>query len=79
MDSQPESLRTLRSLLTEAGYVAVVGDGERLLELMRCERPALLLLAVAGPNEIALCAELKGLDATRLTPIILLTHQDDAA
>jgi len=78
VDSHPESLRTLRSLLTEAGYVTVSGDGERLLELMRCERPALLLLALTGPNEIALCAELKGLDATRLTPIILLTHQVDA-
>ena len=80
VDRQSASLRALHRLLEDAGYdVMGGGDGEGVLGLMQSERPALLVLTVAGPNDIALCAELKGLDATRLTPIILLTHHHDAA
>ena len=51
VDDDPQTLRSVRDMLTEAGYAAVVsGDPEELPELVRSHKPRLVLLDVLLPG-----------------------------
>ena len=57
VDDDPETLRYVRAVLTDAGYAPVVrGDPEGLSRIIRAERPALVLLdlVLPGPDGIEL-------------------------
>ena len=57
VDDDPETLRYVRAVLTDAGYAPVVrGDPEGLSRIIRAERPALVLLdlMLPGPDGIKL-------------------------
>ena len=57
VDDDPETLRYVRAVLTDAGYAPVVrGDPEGLSRIIRAERPALVLLDLVfpGPDGIEL-------------------------
>ena len=51
LDDDPETLRVVRDALSEAGFATIVtGDHEGLAELLRTEKPALVLLDLMLPG-----------------------------
>ena len=64
VDDDPQTLRYVRSALTEAGYAPVVtGDPQQIPELLRNDRPGLVLLdlLLPGVDGIELMARVPGL------------------
>ena len=64
VDDDPQTLRYVRSALTEAGYAPVVtGDPQQVPELLKSDRPGLVLLdlLLPGVDGIELIARVPGL------------------
>ncbi len=75
-DDVQANLDLLSGLLTRDGYaVHTASNGAAALELVRQENPDLVLSDVMMPelNGFELCRQLKGHDATRLVPVVLVT------
>ena len=73
VDDEPQIRRVLRTTLTSQGYtVAEAKSGDEALEMIRDERPDLILLDVNMPGRSGLetCREIR---ATSDVPIIMLT------
>ncbi len=78
-----ESLRTLiHATLDDPGYVIVeASDGDEALAMAREHRPDLMVLdwMMPGKTGVEVTALLRGEEATRHTPIILLTAKSQQA
>ena len=76
VDDYAPNLRGLSLLLEHAGY-GVLGatNGRDALDIVARERPDLVLLDVVMPgiSGLEVCAELKRNDATRFTPVVLIS------
>ena len=76
-----ESVRLLfEKLLTAEGYqVTCVGDGVAALDAVHVHQPDVILLDVGMPgiDGIEVCRRLKAEEATRLTPVVLVTGLSD--
>ncbi|WP_157263440.1 response regulator transcription factor [Azohydromonas aeria] len=76
VDDEPNILISLEYLMKREGYeVHVARDGLQALEVLRRERPALVLLDVMmpGKNGFEVCQELRGDEALRGTRVLMLT------
>ncbi len=76
VDDEPDALEVIAFKLKEAGYVALTaGDGVRAVELVRDERPALVVLDLMLPklDGLEVCKLLRRDPATAGIPIIMLT------
>jgi len=75
-DDEPNILISLEYLMKREGYeVSVARDGQEALELLRSERPALVLLDVMMPKKTGfeVCQELRADEAIRGTRVLMLT------
>jgi DNA-binding response OmpR family regulator len=75
-DDEPNILISLEYLLKREGYaVHVARDGQEALDVMRRERPRLVLLDVMMPRKsgIEVCQEMRGDDAIKDTLVLMLT------
>ncbi|MBI3155535.1 MAG: response regulator [Burkholderiales bacterium] len=75
-DDEPNILVSLEYLMKREGYtVHVAHDGQEALDLLRRERPRLVLLDVMMPRKTGfeVCQELRQDDATRDTLVLMLT------
>ena len=75
-----EAIRLLfgRWLAGQGYTVVAVGNGEAALEAVRKQRPDVVLLDIAMPglNGVEVCQRIKREEATRLTPVILVSAVD---
>lgn len=75
-DDEPNILISLEYLMKREGFeVLVARDGEEALELLRRERPRLVLLDVMMPKKTGfeVCQELRADEALRDTLVLMLT------
>jgi DNA-binding response OmpR family regulator len=75
-DDEPNILISLEFLMKREGYtVHLARDGQEALEVLRRERPRLLLLDVMMPKKTGfeVCQEVRQDDALRDTLILMLT------
>jgi DNA-binding response OmpR family regulator len=75
-DDEPNIVVSLEYLMKRAGYqVLVARDGQQALDLLRSERPALVLLDLMMPvkSGIEVCQELRADEALRGTKVLMLT------
>jgi DNA-binding response OmpR family regulator len=75
-DDEPNILISLEFLMKREGHeVLLARDGGEALDLVRRERPALVLLDVMMPvmNGFEVCAALEGDDALKATKVLMLT------
>jgi DNA-binding response OmpR family regulator len=75
-DDEPNILISLEYLMKRAGYeVHVARDGQEALEVLRRERPRLVLLDVMMPKKsgFEVCQELRADDAIKDTLVLMLT------
>ena len=75
-DDEPNIVVSLEYLMKRAGYqVLVARDGQEALDLLRRERPALVLLDLMMPvkSGIEVCQELRADDSLRGTKVLMLT------
>ena len=75
-DDEPNIVVSLEYLMKRAGYqVLVARDGQEALDLLRRERPALVLLDLMMPvkSGIEVCQELRADEALRGTKVLMLT------
>ncbi len=75
-DDEPNILVSLEYLMKREGYtVHLARDGEEALEVLRRERPRLLLLDVMMPRKTGfeVCQEVRHDDALKDTLILMLT------
>jgi DNA-binding response OmpR family regulator len=75
-DDEPNILISLEYLMKREGYeVSVARDGQEALELLRRDRPALVLLDVMMPKKTGfeVCQELRADEAIRDTKVLMLT------
>ncbi|MBN8494034.1 MAG: response regulator [Burkholderiales bacterium] len=75
-DDEPNIVVSLEYLMKRAGYqVLVARDGQQALDLLRAERPALVLLDLMMPvkSGIEVCQELRADEALRGTKVLMLT------
>ena len=76
VDDEPDALEVIGFKLKEAGYIALsAADGQRAVELVREERPALVVLDLMLPkiDGLEVCKILRRDPATAGIPIIMLT------
>ena len=76
VDDEPDALEVIAFKLKEAGYVPLTAaDGHRAVELVREERPALVVLDLMLPklDGLEVCKILRRDPATAGIPIIMLT------
>src|SRR5262249_26772859 len=76
VDDEPANVELLKRLMVRLGYeVLGAPNGELALELVRRERPDIVLLDVEMPgiDGFEVCRQLKARLDTRLIPIILIT------
>jgi len=75
-----EAIRLLlgRWLAAQGYSVVAVGDGSSALDAVRTQSPDVVLLDIAMPglNGVEVCKRIKGEQATRLTPVILVSAVD---
>jgi DNA-binding response OmpR family regulator len=67
------------TLSTQGWTILEAENGTKALELVRSERPDLVLLDVdmgAGPNGFDVCRELKAAEDTKGIPVVMLTAHD---
>ena len=75
-DDEPNILISLEYLMKREGYeVLVAHDGEQALEVLRRERPQLVLLDVMMPKKsgFEVCQELRADEAIKDTLVLMLT------
>ncbi|HMR72297.1 MAG TPA: response regulator, partial [Rubrivivax sp.] len=75
-DDEPNILVSLEYLMKREGYtVHLARDGQEALELLRRERPRLVLLDVMMPRKTGfeVCQEIRQDDAIRDTLVLMLT------
>jgi CheY-like chemotaxis protein len=75
-DDEPNILISLEYLMKREGYVVhVARDGQEALDVLRRERPRLVLLDVMMPRKsgIEVCQELRGDEAIKDTLVLMLT------
>jgi DNA-binding response OmpR family regulator len=75
-DDEPYILESVSFIVREEGYrVLTANDGEEGLNILRSEKPDLVLLDVMMPGKTGfdVCREVKADDTTRKTYVILLT------
>ncbi len=75
-DDEPNILISLEYLMKREGYdVLVARDGQEALDVLRRERPLLVLLDVMMPRKTGfeVCQELRGDDAIKNTLVLMLT------
>jgi DNA-binding response OmpR family regulator len=75
-DDEPNILISLEFLMKREGHeVLLARDGGEALDLVRRERPALVLLDVMMPvmNGFEVCAAVKGDDGLKATKVLMLT------
>ena len=75
-DDEPNILMSLEYLMKREGYtVHLARDGQEALELLRRERPRLVLLDVMMPRKTGfeVCQEIRQDDAIRDTLVLMLT------
>ena len=75
-DDEPNILVSLEFLMKREGYTVLLArDGEEALEVLRRERPRLLLLDVMMPRKTGfeVCQEVRQDDALKDTRILMLT------
>ena len=75
-DDEPNIVISLEFLMKREGHqVLVARDGVQALDLIRAERPALVLLDVMMPvlTGFEVCAAVKGDDALKATKVLMLT------
>jgi DNA-binding response OmpR family regulator len=76
VDDEPNILLSLEYLMKREGYeVFLARDGQEALDVMRRERPRLVLLDVMMPKKsgFEVCQELRADDALRDTLVLMLT------
>jgi CheY-like chemotaxis protein len=85
VDDEPDIVRVVVKLMTARGHeVRTAGDGHEALEQVVAERPDVIILDVNLPtmNGFEVCRRLKGDEATRSIPIVMMTaayvSMDDA-
>ena len=79
VDDQPKNVKLLADILTVKGYAVVTAEsGGAALELVRSERPDLVLLDVMMPgmNGYEVCRAVRADPAIRVLPIALVTALD---
>jgi CheY-like chemotaxis protein len=79
VDDEPFNVDYLQQELEELGYdIMVARDGQEALECVATDPPDLILLDVLMPimDGFAVCRALKGEEATRLIPIVIMTTLD---
>jgi DNA-binding response OmpR family regulator len=82
VDDDPVIQRLLQVNFEMEDYeVLTAGDGVEGLEMARAEHPDIVLLDIMMPkmNGLEVCSALKGDDATKAIPIILLSAKAQAA
>ncbi|MDP3084390.1 MAG: response regulator [Rubrivivax sp.] len=75
-DDEPNILISLEFLMQREGYVvSVARDGQEALDLLRSERPQLVLLDVMMPKKTGfeVCQELRADEALKGTRVLMLT------
>jgi two-component system alkaline phosphatase synthesis response regulator PhoP len=75
-DDEPNILISLEYLMKREGYeVHVARDGQEALDVLRRERPRLVLLDVMMPRKsgIEVCQELRGDETIKDTLVLMLT------
>ncbi len=75
-DDEPNILISLEYLMKREGYaVHVARDGQEALDVLRSERPRLILLDVMMPKKTGfeVCQELRADDAIKDTLVLMLT------
>ncbi len=80
VDDYEPNLRGLGLLLERADYAVLTAtNGRDALDIVKRERPDLVLLDVLMPgiSGLDVCAELKRSDETRLTPVVLISGQQE--
>src|SRR5579859_5260915 len=80
VDDNLDTLLLLWELLTSRGYEVITAtDADEAMELVRSERPDLVLLDVVMPGKSGyeLCRELKDDPITRLVPVVMITGLSD--
>jgi CheY-like chemotaxis protein len=76
VDDEPEQIDFASTIVEETGYIALwAGNGLDGMKLVRSERPDLILLDILMPGKggIGMYEELKGDDATKDIPVIIVT------
>lgn len=79
VDDEPFNVDYLQQELAELGYDTMVArDGQEALECVATDPPDLILLDILMPvmDGFAVCRALKGRDATRMIPIVIMTTLD---
>ncbi len=76
VDDEPHLLEAIRFRLESAGYeVLAAADGEDALDLVKVERPDLLIidLHLPGMNGDEVCRQMKADDTLKSIPVLLFT------
>lgn len=79
VEDDPMQRRLLDRMLTAGGWkVLTAPDGEAGVRVATADRPDIVVLDVMMPtlNGFQTCRRLKGADATRNIPVIILTSKD---
>lgn len=79
-DDQPDMLNFIKSELTSRYNVIPVSDGQQAVDNAAAHQPDIVLLDMMMPEKdgIQACREIRAADATRNTPIVLITaHVDE--
>lgn len=79
VDDTPRNVRLLEAVLTSNGYaVTSANSGPQALEGLSNDPPDLVLLDIqmAGMNGYEVCRRIRGDEATRFLPVIMVTSSD---
>ena len=83
VESDAALSRSMREALTSKGFsVEETSDGKGCVDLVRKKSPQLIVLAVdlsAGQNGYIICGKLKGDDALKATPVVIIGNPDGFA
>lgn len=79
VDDEPDNRELIEHILSSKFNVLAAPDGEEGIRIARAQQPDLILLDITMPkmDGIAVCETLRGNEATRHIPIIMLTAATD--
>ena len=78
VDDEPENLKVISHVLLDSGYrINVAQDGETAIQVVKTEKPNLILLDVMMPHMdgFETCRRLKTQENTKEIPILFMTAQ----